>query len=281
MDPPLPDARHRLILPGNRRIRLFDFQEEVSRVLLKEGFDSSAIAAEVAVRGRGREGPFPPIERVDPDGRWFEERLVHGFVLPRCPPWLDRRSYEGEAFRRLSEWHARRMDIVSAQSHAEALVDRIGERCERLRARFGETMPASARSVIEEWTTAATSLGSVEIVESHGDFQPGNVIVESESQNVWLVDWEHTDFRFSPYDRFVYGLRMRSPAGLKMRVQRYLETGRLDATVFGPEDPELRKSWMAMTLLEDLLWRAEEAVSGPYSAPPPDWTVWCSQMLVG
>ncbi len=107
-------------------------------------------------------------------------------------------------------------------------------------AKYGES-PASV----------ASAPRTITLAQSHGDFQPGNILVERATDRVLIVDWEYSEQRSYGYDFWVYDLAMRSPAGLADRVRRHQGDG-----------------WAAsLALLEDLIRLLQEGTSGHYVAP--------------
>ena len=88
--PDVANSESLVVIPGNQRVRIVDFERGLCRVMLKAGFDARAIALEAAVRGPGSKGPFVSLTAVDLENGWFEEPLIEGFNLARCPPWRDR-----------------------------------------------------------------------------------------------------------------------------------------------------------------------------------------------
>jgi len=64
----------------------------------------------------------------------------------------------------------------------------------------------------------------IDIVQSHGDFQPANIIIPtvSDQRLVYLIDWEYTEKRCRWYDAMVFELHSRSPVGLASRISEWL-----------------------------------------------------------
>jgi hypothetical protein len=127
---------------------------------------------------------------------------------------------------------------------------------------------------VEGLAERSAALGTTELARSHGDFQPGNVLIDVDAGRVLLTDWEHTGVRFRWYDPLVWGLRSRFAGGLEGRVARFLSTGDLwgGAGQLLPReasDRPWRESALALFLLEELAWIAEDSLSGPRLALSP------------
>lgn len=252
--PALPRAHELLVIPGNQRHRIHDFGTGTSHVWLKPGFDRASVDREVAVRGPGKAGPFLSITRHG-DG-WYEEPLVAGFALARCPPWRPRARYEAEALTALEGFQETTAAQADRAPYVAGRVAEITARATELEARFGATEP------LVQWAellAAHTAGEHVDLSLSHGDLQPGNILVERPSDRVMLIDWEMADTRSRAYDRTVLKTAMRSPAGLAGRV--------------GHLTPEL-----AMVLLEELSRLLMESLSGPYRETSPGYALFTSEL---
>ncbi|MEZ4269025.1 MAG: phosphotransferase [Myxococcota bacterium] len=267
VDPPLHGAPDLLIMPGNRRIRLFDFDRRVCRVLLKDGFPPRVMETEVAVRGRGAQGPFPPITQVAPDLSWFEEPLVDGLVLPRLPPWTRAAPLKARALTALAAFTRPSRRTVDAAAHLEPLLARVAQAAAEVTARYGAASAAASASAPALAALAATP-GELTVATTHGDFQPGNILVTRRRNDVLILDWEHSRTRLADYDALVLGLSSRAAVGLGARVRAFV-SGAAPCAGLGPEAADLawRRATAAAFLLEDLCFYLEESVEVPGSRP--------------
>ena len=278
VDPPLPGAGDVLVIPGSRRVRVFDFGSGKTRSLLKSGFRKDAIAAEVAVRSE--EGPFVPVTATDPRGDWFEEDIIPGYPLPRCPPWWDRSGIERTAIEILRDWHATHAEETDAAQYAGTLVDGARAALATIAEKHPQSLTAPDPGRLEELAATAARAGTVTVTTTHGDFQPGNIHVAFDGRRPVLIDWEYTGRRSAAYDLVTYGLKVRYSAGVGARLTRWLETGDT-----GPADPiegagtrTGRAHIGALYVLEELERGAVEAASSNYSAPPHGFRVFCAEM---
>jgi hypothetical protein len=267
VDPPIPDADTLLVMPGNRRIRVFDFQRQVCRVLLKAGFTTRVMETELSIRGASLPGPFPPITRVAPDLRWFEEPLLRGAVLPRLPPWTRRAPLEARALAALGHYTAPTHHSVSASAHLDSLSARIRLAAAEVQERYGPDAAVPARHLGALEALAATA-ETLTVGLTHGDFQPGNIFVVAGHQDVLIIDWEHAATRLAAYDALVFGLGSRSALGLAARAFGFVHGTRIPAgLVPAAADPAWRLATLAVFLLEDLLFYLDESVEVPGSRP--------------
>ena len=259
-----------LIIPGNQRVRIVDFSRGLCRVMLKAGFDQRAIASEVAVRGPGCSGPFITLTTVDLEAGWFEEPLLMGFNLARCPPWRDRAELMRQAFGALETWSAPSCVPIDARDYAAQQAARVGELLGRVEAAFGPEVAVGIPAKLAHLQTAAATLGMTRTSRGHGDFQAANVMVESASGRVFIADWEYSGRRFVDYDLLRWGLGAGSPPGLAKRVQRFLSQGTIkEVGLHLPRlrDPGWRSGALGIFLIEEQIRVLEETLSGTYHTP--------------
>ncbi len=254
VDPPIEGADHVVILPGNRRIRFFDFAAGATRVVLKDGFDDGAMRTEIDLRGGGRVGPFVPITASADDARWFQERIVEGYSLSRCPPWLPAKRLQERALRTLETWTAGQATEADPAPYAAGLATAIAAGLDRLRQRF--VVQADA-DLFQALADRAAGVQRLKLGPTHGDCQPGNILIDRRGTTVVFTDWEFHGRRSTAYDRLVMTLRARWPDGLSQRL---------------PADPR-----GALFLLEDVLRAVESAESGPFTAAPTMLTTLLSE----
>jgi hypothetical protein len=267
IEPGLPHPSDIVFLPGNQRIRMLDFGRRSSRVFLKVGFDPRTMHNEIAVRtsfADPSEAPFPLISRHSTDGLWFEEPLLEGYSLPRCPPWRSRRHYEHQALGNLDRWLARSTSSVAASAHLAVLADRARHRAQELGSRILSLVPELFVRLIDQLAERAVLLDTIEVAQCHGDLQPGNIFVDTSRRQALLIDWEFSGIRYRDYDFFTYGLGLRAPSGLAQRLNAYVNRGSLRSPTALPSTESLsrrgRAAILAMVLIEDVEWQLAQVV---------------------
>ncbi len=292
VSPDVANSESLLVIPGNQRVRIVDFDRGLCRVMLKDGFDSRAIASEAAVRGPGHTGPFVSLTTVDLANGWFEEPLIVGFNLARCPPWRDRAGLMCQAFDKLVAWARPSYESVDAAAYAAGLVTRIEEQLEQLEERFGPGVGRGVRERLVGLQAVAGRLGQTQTARSHGDFQAANVMVHTPSQQsvqqrshgpgssaasvgsgqtqVLISDWEYSGRRFYAYDLLRWGLGAGNPPGLAQRIRRFTEEAKVkEVGLHLPQlaDPDWRAGAVALFLIEDQIRALDESLSGRYHTP--------------
>jgi hypothetical protein len=257
-----------LVVPGNQRIRVFDFSCNRVRTILKDGFDATSMETEIRVRMNG-EGPFTELTDSAADCTWFEERIVGGFDLPRCPPWYSKRRLERLALEHLQEWSLAEKELVRTERYTATLGSEVERLSELVRARFGSTRATRAPDLSRILKRMFVNPNSDTVLcRTHGDFQPGNIRAKPHGRGVWIMDWEHAARRSRHYDLLVFGLQTRSPSGLGSRLHSFV-SGEDGHRLFDGwrRSSSWRSQILGVFLLEDLVWFLGESLSGPTKRP--------------
>lgn len=263
--PAVPKATALLVIPTNQRIRIFDFAQRTSRVFLKEGFDSTTMVQEIAVRGPGLSGPFVPMTKVGQGSKWFEEGLVDAWTLSRCPRWVDHTAAEQQAMAALDRWSDASVQVRDSDEVVPQRVESLQHHLAVVRSRFpGAT--AGLEQPIRWLVQVAQRVPQYEMARTHGDLQGGNVLIRKQDRRVFVIDWEHSAIRSRDYDRFVYGLRTRSGSALGRRLVAAW-AGNAAPKWLGhlAADKARLRANLALFVLEDLDWFAKESTTGPYT----------------
>ncbi len=177
-------------MPSNQRVRVLDFAKGRTQVIAKAGLPSDSIQRELELRSGN--GPWLPATRLGE--RAFEEVLLQGWPLPRKPPWRRAKQSVEAAIDRVEAWQGRDAKPTSAAAWAEELAGRLSA---GLPAELATSVP------LRDLTSAAATLGEVEVSSTHGDLQPGNLFVQHDGEVV-VIDWERAARRWRPYDRWVW-----------------------------------------------------------------------------
>src|SRR5690554_6299397 len=146
--PQVENAESMVLLPGNQRIRVFDFSRGRVRTFLKVGFENGTMQTEIGMRAQ--DGPFTPILEFDADFTWFEEPILAGYDLTRCPPWFPKKRLIRKAFSALDNWAAKSSEVFIASDYLKLLSDRIDVASDAVNARFRFSQYDFLREIVEE-----------------------------------------------------------------------------------------------------------------------------------
>jgi hypothetical protein len=271
--PALANADDLVLLGGNHRLRLLDRAAGVAHVIAKAGANRAFLEAEIALRAEATDLPIPPLRHVGASATWFTEAYVAGTPANRLPSGSRRAQALGAAHGALRRLALRTMRRLGLRDYVESTVARLAGELDAAPALAGR------RAEIERAARALAALatrraGTIDTAQTHGDFQPGNVLVDARA--LWLVDWEYTARRPSGFDALTYALAARFPDGLARRVRAAVlaEPGTTAPLLRGwPgvdwETRAGRRHALILYLLEELLVRVRENAALTLVAPSP------------
>lgn len=265
ISPPLNNPKNKLIIGGNHHIRLLDYNENCCYVINKSGFNKEFISNETRVR---RENPFlptPAIMKIADDGTWYSEELVLGTPINRLKDPLQAKEAVRKVSAPLFQLYEKTKEIKRTRDYAGSLIHRISGHIDNLLFNISlkEDISGNVRALERIIGSLAGEDAFITTVQSHGDFQPANILVYNEK--AWLIDWEYTNRRQTAYDGLVYSLASRFPAGLGRRIAGMFNSNRNSSNEFMRDWPEA--DWdnkgkklicIIIFLLEELLLKLEE-----------------------
>jgi len=260
VDPWLKEIDKWCIVPGNHSVRILYLDKNVCRLFCKQGFSDKFIKNEIYVRKKYPFLPIPCLLDSDEDESWFLEERIIALPLNRIADQQINKEIISQARNALLELYRKSSQPVRLDEWAQNISSSLHEAIESLPSIYKQhdrnkfyyisTMLSKLVSdADEEW---------IDTVQSHGDFQPANIMVTTEDgvNQLYLIDWEYSQQRCLFYDAMVFSSQARSPKGLKFR---------LDALLSGSDESylwcgcdKLQKWMLALFLMEDLLLKLQE-----------------------
>lgn len=251
-----PDhAEKHLIMPGNMKVKIFDYSSGTVTNLLKAGFEPGSIKKERSVRMDPEWGFVLPLEMID--GKGYRESLLKGCSFDRLEQ--DRKGQAEKKIRSaLRDIQRKGRRTEKSDSYTQALLDRIMVLLRQVKgSEKAKKSVADFAGCIKDGVRAS----DVEIAFSHGDFQYGNLFI-TEAGDLYVLDWETCEDRSIGYDilTFFYSFRYRrdylgridaflSDSGWQKIQERYYENA-ID-----------RRDVLRVYLLEDIVWLLMESCS--------------------
>jgi len=240
-----------LIYPCNKKIRLFDFSEGVVYTVLKEGFPDIHIKRETEFR-LNTDVSFVPKIKQSGQGCYSETIIRNGRPLARIQDAAFVEEKKRESLKLLKSL-TKQPRKVGARSY----VAELKERCLKMLATKKGFAESDKVATIFDRLIEKTQDCDIELVISHGDFQPGNIWIDENGKTV-IIDWETVKERTSFYDYAALYCSLRNHGGLnnfceRVRANNYLSTveGYSVETV------------LALILAEELEYQTEELISFP------------------
>ena len=234
--PAIANADYIMWMPGNCRFRKFDFSKRTVRVYPKSGLSDVPIYREISFRtelqrtGNTCDFVLPLNKYFDPDKdiKTFEEPLISSIPINRIPGFnCNTRFIERieTILRQLhqfgnSEVRTKDMPVKDYIRNAQELYHQYSK---HLLLRFpGITL----KNVDKRMARAFDILSSEKTIDTgwtHGDFQPGNILVSPDRSNdIFIADWEDVGQRAIVYDAMTYNLESRTCTGVYQRLEQFI-----------------------------------------------------------
>lgn len=276
ISPALPNAEHLLIVPGNHKIRILDRDNGIVYNIAKHGFPAHFMQHEIATRRQAESLglPVPALKTVAEDQTWFSEQYISGTPLNRLSdPQLAEKAKQTaiNALNRLLEHTAEEVALEDYVADLHAHIQTLIDNNHLLSANQKQTLMENAAALAEHALRLPPAVnGKMMTALTHGDFQPGNILVDGE--RVWLIDWEYSARRQVGYDGLVLALGSRFPKGLAGRMQTFVTQDTVNTELIKSETwPDIsqqtkneRRVHAMIFLLEEVIFRLEEIVDQFY-----------------
>lgn len=216
VNPAVPDADRWLIVPGTHKVRFIHSESRICYCCRKAGADFTHFRQELALRryAEMQGAPVPPILYSLSDD-CVAEQMIHATPLNRLNSPAARDAGLKIAVRSLEPVYRASSRWVSVADYSAGIVSRI-ESAAASSPEMASSQPGPMAELLYQMLNLPRDV--VELVRSHGDFQPGNILYSD--GRVWLIDWEYSQDRSRDFDRLTYELRARFAIGLADRIRR-------------------------------------------------------------
>ncbi|MEM7315111.1 MAG: phosphotransferase, partial [Planctomycetota bacterium] len=203
VSPEIEDSKSQLIIPGNQKIRILNHRAGTSTCLLKNGFSDEAFKNEIRARqlAAQHDVPVPRLDQVS--DRWFTEQYVSATPLNRLDSPERVSQFLKNAVSALKTFVSQTQQQVLLSDYTDGLVSEMQSyvgRNNRYKPQFRDAIQTRVHDLQQLAMESADADEEVVTAETHGDFQPANILVRDE--DYWLIDWENSRRRQSSYDLF-------------------------------------------------------------------------------
>jgi hypothetical protein len=272
--PPIPQAERQLLVGGNHKIRWLQAEAGVAYGICKAGFDNRFMQQEIAARQQAAACglPVPELLKADAAGGWFAEQYVSGTPINRLADTTAAEAAVQQAMTALERLYAATATMATVAGYAGQLRQRIGDLIQPhhlLAAAEKDTLFQLAERLYRPLAGDTTAWP---LALAHGDFQPANILLNE--SGVWLIDWEYAQLRQRDYDRLVFTLQARFPAGLGPRLRRFVQAGWPEpwSTTWPPV--AARDAVISLFMLEELELHLSQINQLPLARPGAGLTGW-------
>ena len=235
-------------MPGNCRFRKFDFSNRSVRVYPKSGLSDVPIHREIYFRSelqlfktelKRSESPcefvLPLNKSFDPAKgiKTFEEPLIECIPINRIPGYSNNKQYIDRIETILHQLHQVRYNTelteymdnspISAHDYIKLSQNLYNHYSKQLLSKFPGI---SLKNVDKRLSKAFDTISSEKKIDrgwTHGDFQPGNILVSTNQRNdIFIADWEDVGARACIYDAMTYNLESRTRPGVYQRLEQFV-----------------------------------------------------------
>ena len=240
-------------MPGNHRFRLFDFERRNICVFPKAGFSTDGIEREIKFRTKYAERFDWVIPVLNAGQTSFVEPLLDTHPFNREFSERRRSLAIEQAAAALKELHKIESGRMGTSSYLRHKHDQFEEAKVRVKSQFPGFCATRVDQVWEQATAVVARFSDVDVSLTHGDFQPGNVLIPTGNDGrIWIIDWEDASVRARCYDAMTWMLCSRFPIDLAGRIRRF---SGVDDSIWGEEMP--RELAIALWTVEELIWHLE------------------------
>ena len=227
-------------MPGNFRFRKFNFLNRTVRIYPKSGLSDVPIHREIAFRTALHHSDSPcdfvlPLNKsFDPANgiKTFEEPLIDGIPINRIPGFNSNKPYTDRIETMLRQLHPFKcntalpddMDTgsMSGSDYIKRAQSLYNHYSKQLLSRFPGVLLDNVNKRLSFAFDTISSEKEIDIGWTHGDFQPGNILVSRNQRNdIFITDWEDVGKRSIVYDAMTYNLESRSRPGVYQRLEQF------------------------------------------------------------
>ncbi len=225
--PPVPDADDLVIIPGNRKVRILEHARQRATCILKEGFAPAAFHVEIDARQNATSLGIavPELIEVNREQGWFRESYLSGQPLNRLADRQEVVAKRKVAFSDIRRLVEATLEPATAEDYAKSLEARIVsglDEASQINPHNRQYLQQGVQHLRQSILEATNCPRELSISETHGDFQPANVLVAD--SGCWIIDWENAGRRQSVYDLLVMTTNSRMSIGLADRLAQVVKS---------------------------------------------------------
>jgi len=270
------EIQHILIYPCNKKIRIFNFDNNEIDVVSKTGFPSDSIKKEIEFRTKYKSPHIEPI--IDHGDNWYRERIIDGTPLAR----INNLSEEYINLKRKS------LDImysiagpyrrsINASDYLSDTIQKIRNLTETAII-YLPSIQHTLDQILKFLNKKLTEFeASISLTLSHGDFHHGNIWHEKTKNNLIIIDWETCDLRTEWYDAVTLFGGLREINGIKHLLKNIYNSDNHElAKLIGEKNFHHK---IFLVLLEDLLFRANDVKTSTIDIGVVEFDNYCRRLL--
>tara|TARA_B100000780_G_scaffold274495_1_gene239609 strand:+ start:414 stop:1640 length:1227 start_codon:yes stop_codon:yes gene_type:complete len=264
ISPKIEDPECKLIIGGNKKLRLIDIRNKEVFVILKNGFNKKYIERDKFIRDNFEHLPLPKIIKTGKTNLWYSEEYIVGVPPNRLKQKNANNIIEKAVLdiRKLNSITKKEIEIESYLNNLKAKIDLLIKEIPCIDNKLKIMLIQIIQVLVDELMRSKKN--KIFISQCHGDFHQGNVLTNG--KQYWILDWENSATNQMGYDLFIYLLDSRTDVGFSAKFFKLLNSDfdniKTRMINYWPEliedDYKLKKEYLLFFLLEEILFYLDE-----------------------
>lgn len=190
--------KNTLIIPSNRKIRIYYFDKKYVDSVVKNGFNDQYFKNEVFVRERYKY-PFI-LGFLDKGDKWYREKILIGKGLVRVSsPHYEK--YLNDTLANLQILYRDNKKTIIAKDYFIQLTRSINSNLSIVKEKKSIQCEKRLKEIIDYCSRYLKDSNElIDLVLSHGDLQSGNIHIDEENKMAYIIDWETANYKSIWYD---------------------------------------------------------------------------------
>lgn len=252
---PLCNAKDLYIMPGNMKIKIFDFKNMTIDNIIKNNYQLLPFTKEKKIREDPIYSFILPLKIIS--NNVYREQLLSGCTIDRLKS-CKLKTIEQEIRKIIIKIQKINRKSINALEYSFFLKNVIIDLYPKLNN--GEKYKKSIFDFINKvYSLVLPKL--IDISFSHGDLQNGNIFV-TKANKIYVLDWESCDDRSIGYDILTYYFKFRYRKNYILRIDEFLKSAMWEEIkndfYYHITD---KKQVLAIYVLEDILWIINENIN--------------------
>lgn len=248
-----------VFIPGNHSIRIIDLRKNRCIVILKDGFNEKFVKNEINIRKEYPYLPIPKLINYNINNLYYEEERIVGLPYNRVADEEIRYKSLKKILKPLLKLYRETHIVIEKNNYINMLKKDFDVAIDNLPTIYKSEDKQKIIMLFDE-ISMSIATNEINLVITHGDFQPANIIIDSTQNNrAYVIDWEYSKQRCFLYDVFVFEVQARKTIGLAKRLKE-LDMEKFKWIYQSLSIPclDLKDEMIKVFLLEDLCLRIEE-----------------------
>jgi thiamine kinase-like enzyme len=286
ISPPVLEAKDKLIIGGNTKLRMIDISNNKVYVILKEGFDSKYLEQELYPRTNFPYIPIPKVIERSDNTTWYCEEYIVGLPTSRINKDIGNQILAkavGCVHKMLNETKEK-VILGEYTTHLKSKINQKIDNISYINKSVNNNIKQITYSLVESLDQYSDNL--ITMAYCHGDFHQGNILTNGEK--FWILDWEFSGKKQIFYDLIILLLGTRMDNGFSSRFIKLLNSE------YNAYSKELINNWpenqwhndiqkkidLTVFLLEDIIFYIDEIDNDIFYQNQNVMTLRCKELKI-